>query len=47
MSELEQKIKELEKSNAYLMVKLAYYEQDGALSFITVCKERQMKWLSY
>ena len=31
MSELEQKIKELEKSNAYLMGKLAYYEQDGAI----------------
>jgi hypothetical protein len=29
MSELEKKIKELEKSNANLMNKLAYYEQDG------------------
>ncbi len=29
MSELEKKIKELEKSNAILMNKLAYYEQDG------------------
>jgi len=27
--ELEQKIKDLEKSNLYLMNKLAYYEQDG------------------
>ena len=31
MSELEQKIKELEKSNAYLMGKLAYYEQNGSV----------------
>jgi hypothetical protein len=29
MSELEKKIKELEKYNANLMNKLAYYEQDG------------------
>ena len=29
--ELEQKLKELEKSNAYLSGKLAYYEQDGAI----------------
>lgn len=30
-AELELKIKELEKSNAYLSSKLAYYEQDGAI----------------
>jgi len=31
MSELEEKIKELEKSNAYLMGRLAYYEQNGSV----------------
>lgn len=32
MSELEQRIKELEKSNAYLLGKLSYYEQDGSIN---------------
>lgn len=30
-AELEQKIKELEKSNAYLTNKLSYYEQNGSV----------------